>query len=620
MNKSIVMKALQSQKGNSHIDVDFDYVVETFHNELVDSATLLLEDKTFFSWDFSQKVRDIVRSKQSDEQSYMHSFLSSNYYRPVYEHVNESHKKTIKLTHRVFRNTRAKFSRKTKHSQKRRYSKNNIGKISRVTKKHKTITMEKSYISYYRSGLSSVFENMLHSQNWSFPNFANTLYNTWKIPKYEMIKKFAPKSMEIHDKNEKRYHGYTFHSLDKSEAEIISGEMYVIFKMVQEFCANMTDIQKKYIECLNDMCTFASDTYYATRKYYLEREVLEMANKKYIELYSSNPPTISFDGLYLLTNTDRYQYLLKKIMYVSEQISVLRERFSYRLGQKALSEYFAQSEIINPAKREISTLNAHMSTCEEMQLDDQQRESLKNSIAMRIDMLEQIMYKCERYSKIHPCFFVMKNELLGRNLETVKIVTREHILKYIAHRDILMYTNRWYYDGTRHQNNFRYRNSMYDDDCDNDCDDDAECDDDDNCDDNMHCYNCDDDRDNIVKRILQYESIRKLSNLNIDHTFTEMTKNPDYVRKWLKIKLDSNVTLESECDYWKRVSIKRIRRIPTIPTNTPTIHTNPTNTSTISREEPPTHTIPETYDKTATSAVSNILQYITMVLDFLFKP
>jgi hypothetical protein len=63
MNKSLVLKALRSLKGNSKIDVDFNYVAETFHEELAELATQLLQDNTFYSWKFTEKVLELVRGE-----------------------------------------------------------------------------------------------------------------------------------------------------------------------------------------------------------------------------------------------------------------------------------------------------------------------------------------------------------------------------------------------------------------------------------------------------------------------------------------------------------------------------------------------------------------------------
>jgi hypothetical protein len=371
--------------------------------------------------------------------------------------------------------------------------------------------------------------------------------------------KFAPKSMAIHDKNNKRYDMYTFHSLDESEAKTISNEMYIMFKMVQDYCSNMTQEQKHYIECLNQMCEFADNSYSTTRKYYLESEVFEMANAKYVELYSLNPPKISFDGLYLITNEDRYQHLLQQIMYSDNTISVLRDRLPRLTTNKVLTDWYMQQNIIDPAKHEICHLDSHKKTCDEYQLDDHQRSNLVGSIARRVTLLEQIILSCEHYPKFHPQSESIKKELEFRNLPTLNVVTREHIMKYFINTKIQQDTQqfgrgRLHYHRVleRYGNPYHYRHNRinyHDDDFYNE-------DDYDNYDYISGCvygYGHDprvvDDeqmRKKIVNRILTSDYANQLTDSEIIRTFQEMKCNPDKVRNWIGVKLSHGVMLEPD--------------------------------------------------------------------------
>lgn len=571
MPNSIVSRALSLCKD---ITIDHVYIVNTFSNELEELAQKVVTDNEWGAkWDFEKKVLELVRNKKDNMESYAHAFFSSNYYKPVYKLVTKTHKKTIKSKHWRFCNSRAKYSRKTKHSKKRKHSNNNLGKVAYVVKKHENVVSNESVFSYYNSGLSSVYENMLHSQNWGFPKFANRLYNVWQIPRHQMIDKFAKKSLEIHHENNKRYYGYTFHSLDKREANIIIAELYEMYRMVQTYLENMTESQKNYIKCLDEMCDVASAEYSATQKYYSETDIVNIANEKYISMYSSNPPKISFDGLYLLTNNDRYHHMMEQLEYVLKSINTIRKKIPILSQKKQLFEWYFDNEVIRPSRCEILHLNKIHDECSDMKLDDWQKIKLEKTIGEYVATLENLIARCEHYPKIYPYIDSLKKELVIRNTPTIQIVTKEHILRYAIYCDLHEYTEQYenaknryynhsnahyYYNRYNRENNYSLigflreygytkcinpRVFLHSNNRDREYDNDSDSDDD-----GFLMTSDISNRKKIVDMILKTTHNDIIPHVVILETFQQMKRCPDRVLEYLKVKFSQDVKLESSLE------------------------------------------------------------------------
>lgn len=147
----------------------------------------------------------------------------------------------------------------------------------------------------FNSSISSLWENLLKF-DYKFPKFLNSLNNEFNFNyvKWTMIKKYAIKSMEIHERLNKNNPGYTFHTLSKAEMEIVSNEIYQMYCIVQQFMQNLNVEQKNYINIVQNHHTYAMKEYYDKNKYIVSRKTFENAQEEFVTKYKTNPPEILF--------------------------------------------------------------------------------------------------------------------------------------------------------------------------------------------------------------------------------------------------------------------------------------------------------------------------------------
>ncbi len=142
----------------------------------------------------------------------------------------------------------------------------------------------------YQSGLSSVWENLLKISLYGFPGFLGTLNNEFKFNSviYELVIRYAPKTMEIHKTISSTRPGYTFHSLTKEQLKSITKETYGIYCRVQQFLQSLTREQMDWIDLVQTYWSEGGARGTAFRVY-------EHCARTYKETYGSEPPQIDFD-------------------------------------------------------------------------------------------------------------------------------------------------------------------------------------------------------------------------------------------------------------------------------------------------------------------------------------
>lgn len=152
----------------------------------------------------------------------------------------------------------------------------------------------------YLSSLSSIYECLLKKSNYKFPEFLNSLNNEFEFNYVitDMIKKHARESMKIHARLTEKYPGYTFHSLSPDEMEIIVGEVYQMYLIVQNFFDNLSKEEKNYINIVENVYLEASEDMNKNNRYFLSRVIYNKSNHYYIDKYNNQPPIINFDRLY----------------------------------------------------------------------------------------------------------------------------------------------------------------------------------------------------------------------------------------------------------------------------------------------------------------------------------
>ena len=152
----------------------------------------------------------------------------------------------------------------------------------------------------YQSSLSSVYECLLSYSNYVLPKFLNSLHNEFEFNNviYHMIIKYAPKSIKIHERLTKKYPNYTFHSLSIEEMNVIVGEAYDMYLIVQTFLDYLSEEEKNYINIVENLYEIACNEMQKNNEYFVSRIIYENSNQEYIKKYDVSPPKISFDKLY----------------------------------------------------------------------------------------------------------------------------------------------------------------------------------------------------------------------------------------------------------------------------------------------------------------------------------
>ena len=151
----------------------------------------------------------------------------------------------------------------------------------------------------YMSSLTSVWENLHNLNIYGFPKFLNSLNNEFNFNHviYDMLKKYAYNSINIHNKLNKAYSGYTFHSLTEDEMETIVTDAFTIYCIVQEFLLNLSQEQKNYFEIAQKQYDWSNESSRINKSYISSRKIFNDAYKEYTKIYQTTPPEISFESI-----------------------------------------------------------------------------------------------------------------------------------------------------------------------------------------------------------------------------------------------------------------------------------------------------------------------------------
>jgi len=216
---------------------DPQYIFDRFRFELEPLASDIAskKNKVTSKWDFEQKIYELIRSDQSTQQGHMAIFiLNSPYY----------YDSTTQLFH---------------------------------------------------SGMSSVWNNLLKNTLYGFPTFLNLLNKQFDFNYviYELIKKYAPKSFQIHKEIETDDLGlgYSYHTLNRKQIETITGETYQIYCLVQRFLQNLSQEQKNWIDLIEKYYCEEAGTYNTSY------DVLEQCQRLYLNKYGLTHPMIDFNNI-----------------------------------------------------------------------------------------------------------------------------------------------------------------------------------------------------------------------------------------------------------------------------------------------------------------------------------
>jgi hypothetical protein len=221
---------------NSWVNPRFDpqYVFETYGIQLEPLAFEVFSSNNksrISKWDLEKKIYELIRSDKSTIEGIMANFiLDSHYY----------------------------------YDQKRKL---------------------------YLSGLSSLWENLLNKYLYGFPTFLGTLNNQFgfNLVILELLNKYAPNSIKIHNRISSKTPGYTFHTLTPHEIIDISSEIFRIRARVCTFFKDLSQEQKDWINLVESSYLEEGGRCATSQQKY------DGCVQLHRDIYGFEPPKIDFD-------------------------------------------------------------------------------------------------------------------------------------------------------------------------------------------------------------------------------------------------------------------------------------------------------------------------------------
>jgi hypothetical protein len=80
--------------------------------------------------------------------------------------------------------------------------------------------------------------------------------------------------------------------------EIIVGEVYQMYLLVQNFMNNISPKKNNFIKIVENFYEIAMEDMEKNNMYTLSRQIYENSIHEYIIIYDCEPPKINFDNLY----------------------------------------------------------------------------------------------------------------------------------------------------------------------------------------------------------------------------------------------------------------------------------------------------------------------------------
>lgn len=149
------------------------------------------------------------------------------------------------------------------------------------------------------SQMNSLFENLYNISLYKFPDFFSVLNNQLEFNGviYNLLSKYAPRSMGIHERLNLRRPGYTFHTLTHTELNLIVKEAYQIYWKVQKFLQNLSPDQKNFFAICEEEYGLANSKYKQTQIYTLASKIFQNSVQVYRTKYGKEYPEVSFNDI-----------------------------------------------------------------------------------------------------------------------------------------------------------------------------------------------------------------------------------------------------------------------------------------------------------------------------------